>query len=108
MDEILPAAYPLSASHAHRAGCTPIDGGPADVLDCAQRRLCVESWRMHLRTRPAELYLGAWTKSGQLEFFTFYDGRVFDSADIIEWMGELREAVKWYLGEHRQVALSKL
>lgn len=109
MDEMIPVAYPLPASHAHRAGYIPIDKGlPADFLDCAQPRLYIESWRTHLRTRPAELYLGAWTTSGQLEFFTCYDGRVFDSADVVEWMGELREAVKWYLGEHRQVALSKL
>ncbi|KAH0832844.1 hypothetical protein J3R83DRAFT_11771 [Lanmaoa asiatica] len=119
MDEVLPVAYPLPASHVlsplspvrhpHRAGYVPTDGGlPADVLDCAQTRLCVESWRTHLRTRPAELYLGASTTRGQLEFFAFYDELVFDSADVVEWIGEVMDAMKWYLAEQRGVALSKL
>lgn len=50
---------------------------------------------MHLH--PAEHYLRSWTMRRELKSFKFYDGHVY-SVDIMEeWLGELKEVVKWYL-----------
>ncbi|KAF9240391.1 hypothetical protein BU15DRAFT_61411 [Melanogaster broomeanus] len=56
-------------------------------------------WDVHIHARPAELYLGAATYQRQLQFFTFYDENVFGAETVREWLGEIRDAMLWYLGQ---------
>ncbi|KAF8556519.1 hypothetical protein OG21DRAFT_1506449 [Imleria badia] len=98
----LPPAHPLSpyasVPHPVRAGyVTPSplpSGSDADTTP----RITVENARVHLHTRPAELYLGAVTSSGRMNLYVQYDGNVFEEGVVREWLDEVREAVLWYLG----------
>lgn len=52
-----------------------------------------------LRCRPTELYLGASTSAQQLRLIVYWDNNVFDEALVTEWLGEVRNAIDYYLGE---------
>ncbi|KIJ65776.1 hypothetical protein HYDPIDRAFT_27009 [Hydnomerulius pinastri MD-312] len=109
MDSMIPLIYPMPAGHnlsplsqfphPHRAGY-PIAPVPDEIVRQGETpRLHVEYWRTHLHARPAELYLGASTSQRQLQFFTFYDQRVFGDEIVREWLGEIKDATLWYLGQ---------
>jgi hypothetical protein len=55
-----------------------------------------------LHCRPAELYLGASTTRQQLDFYVFWDQNVFDRETVEEWLGEVRGAAEFYLGQKKQ------
>lgn len=65
-------------------------------------KIAVENVTAHLHIRPAQLYLGTGSVRGQLNLYGIYDGHVFEEGVIKEWLGEVRGAVLWYLGQpHR-------
>ncbi|KAG0694743.1 hypothetical protein DFH29DRAFT_307605 [Suillus ampliporus] len=109
MDDMVPAYYPLppeqylsplcTTPSPHRAGYPPWSPPAAALEDAKTPRLHVEYWRTHLHTRPAELYVGASSARQQLQYFAFYDQRVFSDEIIVEWMRELKDATLWYLGQ---------
>ncbi|KAF9240390.1 hypothetical protein BU15DRAFT_73983 [Melanogaster broomeanus] len=107
MDCMIPLDYPIPAGHdlsplsqfPHpcRAGY-PVGPVPDEIVhQCETPRLHVEYWGVHMRIRPAELYLGAATYQRQLQFFTFYDENVFGAETVREWLGEIKDAMLWYL-----------
>jgi hypothetical protein len=55
-----------------------------------------------LHCRPSELYLGASTFYQQLRFYIFWDQNVFDRETVEEWLGEVRGAAEFYLGQAKQ------
>lgn len=79
---MLPPVYPL----------TPAVDGPI---------LRLRSNRTHLQCRPTELYLGASTSQGQLQFAIYWDSNVYDDATVHEWLSEVQSAAEWYLGQPR-------
>ncbi|KAG1742244.1 uncharacterized protein EDB91DRAFT_302935 [Suillus paluster] len=108
MDSGISLDYPLppdhelsplcSMPHPRRAGY-PAWSPPADALEDAKTpRLHVEFVRSCLHAHPAELYLTAsWRQ--QLQYFAFYDQRVFSDETIQEWIREVKDATLWYLGQ---------
>lgn len=65
-------------------------------------KLVLESSKIHIRARPAELYLTSDNVGGQLNIQVFYDLNVFEEGVVREWLDEVRGAVLWYLGQtHR-------
>ncbi|OJA15039.1 hypothetical protein AZE42_10230 [Rhizopogon vesiculosus] len=109
MDGMIPLDYPLppeqylsplcSTPHPRRAGYPTWSPPPAAFEDAKTPRLHIEYWRTHLHARPTELYLAASSVNQQLEYFTFYDQRVFSKAIVREWVHELKDATLWYLGQ---------
>ncbi|KAH7907876.1 hypothetical protein BJ138DRAFT_1158948 [Hygrophoropsis aurantiaca] len=113
MDGFIPPEYPLPSSHhlspvapsdhPHRAGYYEELESSHDLREPEEPRLRVEYWRTHLHARPAELYLGASTAHRRLQYMIFYDEKVFPRAIVQEWMGEVRDATLWYLGQSHEV-----
>ncbi|KAG9311988.1 hypothetical protein JVU11DRAFT_7259 [Chiua virens] len=114
MDCMMPLDYPLPANHhlspissfphPHRAGY-PVCTVPDDVVtQCERPRLHVEYWQTHFRSRPGDVYLGALTTQKQLQYFTFYDENAFSEDLMKEFMGELKNATLWYLGQRQETA----
>ncbi|KAG2074885.1 hypothetical protein BDR04DRAFT_121881 [Suillus decipiens] len=109
MDNLIPTTYPLppehylsplySTPHAHRAGYPSWSPQAAAFEDAKTPRLHIEYWHPHLHISPAELYLGASTVRQQLQYFAYYDQRVFSEKIVVEWLSELKDATLWYLGQ---------
>ncbi|KAG9316764.1 hypothetical protein JVU11DRAFT_2826 [Chiua virens] len=117
LDPILPLEYPLPPTHPlspfsfiphpSKVGyiAPPLSSFPSSTpitsadsgTDCAPK-IVIQDIKVYLHTRPAELYLGAWSTGGQLHFYSFYDSNVFEEAVVKEWMDEIKGAVSWYLG----------
>ncbi|KAF8910994.1 hypothetical protein CPB84DRAFT_1763081 [Gymnopilus junonius] len=51
-----------------------------------------------LRCRPTELYLGAATRNKQLHLWTSWDGNVYEEDLVKEWLEDVKQATKFYLG----------
>ncbi|KIJ69308.1 hypothetical protein HYDPIDRAFT_36382 [Hydnomerulius pinastri MD-312] len=106
MDEVSPTEYPLRSTnpisprsnipHPAKAGYITLKK-PDTSED--EPKIVIEYSRVHLHTRPAELYLGAATARKQLHLSVFYDGNVYEEAIVREWLDEVRDAVLWYLGQ---------
>ncbi|KAJ3878763.1 hypothetical protein F5051DRAFT_404777 [Lentinula edodes] len=79
-DHLVPPYYPHSAT---------ADSAPILHLIKATTRL---------RCRPTELYLGAATARGRLSLNVFWDENVYKREVVKEWLDEVREATKWFLG----------
>ena len=69
-------------------------------------RLRIADYLIHLRCRPSELYLGALTMRGQMQFFSYSDANIYDPLIVKEWMDEVCNAAMYYLVD--QKAKSKL
>lgn len=52
-----------------------------------------------LHCRPAELYLGSSTSGKKLTVAVFWDKNVYDGPTVIEWLSDVVEAAKHYLGQ---------
>ncbi|KIY43342.1 hypothetical protein FISHEDRAFT_78221 [Fistulina hepatica ATCC 64428] len=95
MDHFIPMEYPLE----------DVDLTSRKCCAATEPRLRVISSGAVLRASPAELYLGASTKYGQLNLFVVYDEHVYDKALVLEWLGEVVSATTFYFGEassHKQ------
>ncbi|KAJ3915996.1 hypothetical protein F5877DRAFT_47500 [Lentinula edodes] len=79
-DHLVPPYYPHSAT---------AESAPILHLIKATTRL---------RCRPTELYLGAATARGRLSLNVFWDENVYKREVVKEWLDEVREATKWFLG----------
>lgn len=79
-DHLMPLGYPLS-------------GQGQEHLP----RLHVLSSIVRLRCRPGELYLGASSSRKQLHLTIDYDGNVYESDIVQEWLEEVKTATKIYL-----------
>jgi len=84
IDNLLPHNYPLSQVPSE-----------APIL-----RIYASGSRLHCR--PAELYLGASTVQQQLGLYVFWDQNAFDREMVEEWLGEVRGAAEFYLGQTKQ------
>ncbi|TDL25416.1 hypothetical protein BD410DRAFT_819988 [Rickenella mellea] len=84
IDTLIPLEYPL-----------PEHGNL--TTDQKDPMLRISHREMHLRCRPAELYLGANTWKGQLNLFVYWDGNVYDESLVKDWLLEIRQAAEWYL-----------
>ncbi|KAF9535273.1 hypothetical protein CPB83DRAFT_1399 [Crepidotus variabilis] len=82
MDHLLPREYPATTG--------------ADSSKGIKLRLVEDLFRA--RARPAELYLGAQTKRGELRFHVNFDANVYDEVLVMEWLNEVREVTVFYLG----------
>ncbi|KAF9535272.1 hypothetical protein CPB83DRAFT_878518 [Crepidotus variabilis] len=82
MDHLLPREYPATTG--------------ADSSKGIKLRLVEDLFRA--RARPAELYLGAQTKGGELRFHANFDANVYKESLVVEWLNEIREATIFYLG----------
>ncbi|KAF8556514.1 hypothetical protein OG21DRAFT_1506443 [Imleria badia] len=65
-------------------------------------KVAVVNSGIHVHARPAELYLTADSMSGRLNMNVIYDSNVFEDGVVREWLGEVKEAVLWYLGQTHQ------
>ena len=54
---------------------------------------------VNLRCRPSELYLGALTSRGALQFFCYADVNVYEEEIVYEWVEEVAKAAVAYLGK---------
>ncbi|KAJ3892597.1 hypothetical protein GG344DRAFT_45122 [Lentinula edodes] len=79
-DHLVPPYYPHSATS---------ESAPILHLIKATTRL---------RCRPTELYLGAATARGRLSLNVFWDENVYKREVVKEWLDEVREATKSFLG----------
>ncbi len=52
-----------------------------------------------LHCRPAELYLGSSTFGKKLTMAVYWDKNVYDEPTVIEWLSDVVEAAKYYLGQ---------
>ncbi|KAH7889365.1 hypothetical protein F5I97DRAFT_1923912 [Phlebopus sp. FC_14] len=106
VDGLLPREYPLRSTnplsprsnipHPAKAGyVTPL--APNDSDD--EPKITMEYFKMHLHTRPGELYLGAITARKHLHLSVYYDGHVYEDAVVQEWLDEVRHAAVWYLAQ---------
>ncbi|KAH7913733.1 hypothetical protein BJ138DRAFT_1080985 [Hygrophoropsis aurantiaca] len=106
LDSIIPLEYPMPSSnplspsantiHPAKAGFPPrTSNHPTDSTP----RLFVEQARTHLHCRPAELYLGVATSRKLLHLSVFWDENVYDRALVQEWLGEVKDATLYYLGQ---------
>ncbi|KAF8838028.1 hypothetical protein BDN67DRAFT_955732 [Paxillus ammoniavirescens] len=106
MDHIFPVEYPLGSSNpiSPRSNIRhPVKAGyiipPMPDTSEDKFRIFVEYSRIHLHTRPGELYLGAATSRGRLHMSVYYDGNVYEETVVREWLDEVKDAVVWYLGQ---------
>ena len=60
-------------------------------------RLHMRHTSHHLRCRPDDLYLGALTSRGELEFFCHVDVSTFDEELVRDWLEEVKNATVAYL-----------
>ncbi|KAG2357841.1 hypothetical protein BDR07DRAFT_1452931 [Suillus spraguei] len=90
VDNLIPTTYPLPPEHYLSGRLS---------TDAKTPRLHIEYWHPHLHTSPAEMYLGASTVRQQLQYFAYYDHRVFSEKIVVEWLSELKDATLWYLGQ---------
>ncbi|KAJ7632700.1 hypothetical protein FB45DRAFT_512395 [Roridomyces roridus] len=63
-------------------------------------------YQSFLHCRFGELYLASGTSEGRLYWFVMYDNNVYTADIIEEWVGEIKQATRFYLGN--QVVPSKL
>ncbi|KAF9234349.1 hypothetical protein BU15DRAFT_52718 [Melanogaster broomeanus] len=106
LDEISAVEYPLRSTNPlsprsnipHPAKAGYVIPSLPDATD-DEPRIAVEYSRVHLHTRPGELYLGAATARKQLHMNVFYDLNVFEEAIVREWLDEVKDAAVWYLGQ---------
>lgn len=85
-DAILPYEYPIQTTSGSNPARLPV-------------RLRITDYIIHLRCRPSELYLGALTMRGQLQFFSYSDTNTYDPLIVEGWMEEVCNAAIHYLGE---------
>ncbi|KAG9309330.1 hypothetical protein JVU11DRAFT_10822 [Chiua virens] len=118
LDEIMPLEYPLppthplspfsSIPHPSKAGCITLPpssssqpASAASVIsgtDTTASTIVVQDIKLNLHTRPAELYILAWSTGGRMDIYCFYDNNVFEASVVEEWLNEIKGAVLWYLG----------
>ncbi|RXW18668.1 hypothetical protein EST38_g7185 [Candolleomyces aberdarensis] len=84
LDKVLPWEY-RSSDKDHLAGSQQ-----ATAIELLQVR-------SFLHCRPTELYLGASTFRERLKFHIFWDGHVYDTEVVHQWLAELMEATRAYL-----------
>jgi len=91
LDLLLPPEYPLPSSDSEKSV------KPEPIL-----RATLTTNR--LRCRPSELYLGTFMSGRQIHLFVFWDGNVYETALIKEWLDEVRNATEWYLGDAEETS----
>ncbi|GJE91990.1 hypothetical protein PsYK624_081430 [Phanerochaete sordida] len=91
-DALMPEAYPL-----------PGAGAPPEPV-----RLRLHGAAHDLRCRMGELYLGALTWRGRLQFFAAFDARTYDEALVRAWTEEVRGATLAFLGAGAEVPGARL
>ena len=69
-------------------------------------RLRIVDTSVHLRCRPSELYLGALTSRGALQFFCYADTNVYEEDVVREWVQEVAQATVAYLGKETSDGLA--
>ncbi|EPQ58332.1 hypothetical protein GLOTRDRAFT_137071 [Gloeophyllum trabeum ATCC 11539] len=99
VDQITPLEYPLPRIHplSSRQRVPKIQPG-APATDESAVILKVLDARTLLHCRPTELYLGAATSRKILHLNVFWDGNVYDTGLVHEWLDEVKNAAVWYLG----------
>ncbi|KZT28425.1 hypothetical protein NEOLEDRAFT_1086705 [Neolentinus lepideus HHB14362 ss-1] len=102
IDNIVPLNYPLPTTHSlssrQRAPRIPFSKSTS-VADKPPIVLTILDSYTLLHCRPAELYLGATTSRDMLYINVFWDGNVYDSKLVKEWLEEVKNAALWYLGD---------
>jgi hypothetical protein len=58
-----------------------------------------------LHCRPAELYLASSTFDKQLKMEVYWDKNVYDEPNVTEWLADVVEATKHYLGDDKNAKL---
>jgi hypothetical protein len=102
-----PREYPLSDFRPFSSRMPPF-GSKDPVPRIADRSLLHVLSSAQVKSRPTELYLGAFTKDKQMVFWASCDTNVYEE-DLVEgWLGEFKAAAEWYLGGGVQQQQPKL
>ncbi|TFK55121.1 hypothetical protein OE88DRAFT_1001759 [Heliocybe sulcata] len=104
MDALVPLSYPLPRTHplSSRQRAPRIQSKPVAIAAPPTVLTIIDTCTL-LHCRPAELYLGASTSRDKLYMNVFWDGNVYDSDLVKEWLDEVKNAAVWYLGDAQLV-----
>jgi len=65
----------------------------------SQAKIKIRNLSTALHCRPTELYLTSSTLGRELKMRIYWDKNAYDESTVAEWLEDLVEATKHYLGE---------